>query len=145
MAKKKEACETCPIEETYEAMAVEDKLYLNWQTVAGSIRRRIGQGNSERRLLRVLRRCGAMDRGELLTAAATRTGDSEAALSSLLAQGLVRGEREISLTEAGEAAATEAAEQQITERRSYFSDLSSEEKEALLKMLEKLNNGWLGK
>lgn len=141
--KSRELCETCPIEDAYAAMPLEDRLYLNWQSVAHSVRQRVGGGGAERKLLRLLERCGAMERRELLAAAGAGSSGEEA-LERLAEKGLVTDRERPALTETGAEAAKRTAELQSRERRALFADLNREEKEQLLSLLEKLNIGELG-
>lgn len=113
--------------------------------------RRISEGKaSQRRILMLLLETETRTQRELTQLLGIQSGSASEVLGKLEAAGLItrtpsaadRRTTDLSLTEAGRAEAFQALAQRKERHEQMFSCLSTEEREALLVLLEKLNHSW---
>ena len=110
-----------------------------------------GKG-SQNRILHILAKEGAMTQRALTEHLGIQPGSASEVIGKLEKAGLIlrvtsdedRRTADISLTDAGKAQAEEHTAKQREKLREMFSALTEEEKESLLKILEKLNISWTG-
>lgn len=108
-----------------------------------------GRG-SQKRVLMVLSEKGTITQRELTEHLGIQPGSASEVIAKLEHAGLVvrtpsqadRRTADLSLTQAGQERAEEAKSQRVQRHIEMFSALSSEEKEQLLALLEKINADW---
>lgn len=136
--------------EPYDSRDRNNRLILNLWDI-GHTMRSISEGKgSQKRVLMTLRETGGMTQRELTGRLGIQPGSASEVIGKLEAGGfLVRSPSEadrrttnIALTDAGKAAAEEALAQRQERHQRMFSGLSEEEKDTLLRLLEKVNADW---
>lgn len=136
--------------EQYKHLGKNDKLIWNFRDI-GHTMRQISEGRgSQKRILILLRETSGMTQKELTARLGVQPGSASEVLNKLEHAGLIlRAPNEtdhrttdISLTPAGEVLAKEAATQRLKRHEQMFSVLSTEEKDTLITLLEKVNSHW---
>ena len=138
------------MKEGYDSLDQNNKLIWNLRDI-GHTMRHISEGKgSQKRILIILKEAKQITQRELTQRLQIQPGSVSEVVGKLEAAGfLVRSPSEtdrrttnISLTEAGRAAAEEAHTQRQERHQQMFSSLSEEEKDTLLHLLEKVNTDW---
>lgn len=134
----------------YETLDKNHKLVWNLRDI-GHTMRHISEGRgSQKRILMFLREFGDITQRELTERLGIQPGSASEVIGKLETAGFLvrtpsnadRRTMNIVLTEAGKAAAEEAALQREARHQQMFSSLSGEEQDILLGLLEKLNADW---
>ena len=134
----------------YETLDRDHKLVWNLRDI-GHTMRHISEGRgSQKRILMFLREFGDITQSELTQRLQIQPGSASEVIGKLETAGFLvrtpsntdRRTTNIVLTEAGIAAAEEAALQREERHQQMFSCLSGEEQDTLLSLLEKLNADW---
>ena len=136
--------------ERYEKAAVNEKLIMNLRDIQCTMRALYEGKGSRRRALIVLGRTGPIAQKDFTDRMELQPGSVSDLLRGLEEHGLIRRCESpddkrtalIELTEAGQAASEDAAQQRLERHRVMFSDLSETEKNQLNTLLEKLNRSW---
>ena len=138
------------MKERYDSLDRNHKLIWNLRDI-GHTMRHISEGKgSQKRVLMILLEIGDMTQRELTERLGIQPGSASEVIGKLETAGLLvrtpsktdRRTTNIVLTEAGKAAAEDAALQREDRHQQMFSCLSREEQDALLGLLEKLNADW---
>ena len=138
------------MKERYDSLDRNNKLIWNLRDI-GHTMRHISEGKgSQKRVLMILLEIGDMTQRELTERLGIQPGSASEVIGKLETAGLlVRTPSKtdlrttnIVLTEAGKAAAEDAALQREDRHQQMFSCLSGEEQDTLLGLLEKLNADW---
>lgn len=132
---------------------MEKKLIINLRDLGHMIRFLYEGKGSQKQILIILYEYGIMTQRELTERIGIQPGSASEVIGKLENAGLIRRERsqtdrrttDIQLTEAGLRQAKEAAMQRKTRHQEMFSCLSDQEKETLLRLLERLNADWAGR
>lgn len=134
----------------YESLDLDNKLIWNMRDIGHTIRH-ISEGRgSQKRILILLREEGCITQCELTERLQIRSGSASEVIGKLEVAGLIlrtpsgtdRRTANVTLTEAGKAAAEDAYAQRIERHNQMFVRLSEAEKRDLLHLLEKVNTGW---
>lgn len=134
----------------YEQLDTNNKLIWNFRDI-GHTMRRISEGKgSQKRILMLLLNSGGMTQSELTQQLGIQPGSASEVIGKLDAAGLItrtpsetdRRTADIRLSDLGRAAAEDALQQRNARHRKMFSCYSQEEKETLLRLLERLNRAW---
>ncbi len=139
--------------EHYEKLDTENKIIVNLRGIGHTIRFSAEGRGSQDRILLMLMKLGNMTQKELTDRMDIRPGSASEVLIKLENAGLIartengedRRAVDVALTDEGRVKAQEAAERREALRGELLSALSPEEKDTLLKLLEKLNADWRGK
>lgn len=134
----------------YETSDRNQKLIMNLRDLGHVIRFLFEGKGSQTRALILLQEAGNMTQRELTERMGIKPGSASELIKKLENAGHIKRQTsrtdhrtaDIVLTEAGRMQAEEAARQRRYRHREMFSCLSGEEKETLLKLLEKLNADW---
>ena len=138
------------MKDRYETLDKNHKLVWNLRDI-GHTMRHISEGRgSQKRILMFLREFGEITQRELTERLGIQPGSASEVIGKLETAGFLvrtpsntdRRTTNITLTEAGKAAAEEAALQREERHQQMFSCLSGEEQDTLLSLLEKLNADW---
>ena len=138
------------MKDRYETLDKNHKLVWNLRDI-GHTMRHISEGRgSQKRILMFLREFGEITQRELTERLGIQPGSASEVIGKLETAGFLvrtpsntdRRTMNIVLTEAGKAAAEEAALQREARHQQMFSCLSGEEQDTLLGLLEKLNTDW---
>ena len=138
------------MKERYDSLDRNNKLIWNLRDI-GHTMRHISEGKgSQKRVLMILLEIGDMTQRELTERLGIQPGSASEVIGKLETAGLLvrtpsktdRRTTNIVLTEAGKAAAEDAALQREDRHQQMFSCLSGEEQDTLLGLLEKLNADW---
>ena len=138
------------MKDRYELLDGKNKLIWNLRDI-GHTMRHISEGRgSQKRILMLLKEAEGITQSELTQCLRIQPGSASEVIGKLEAAGLLvrtpsetdRRTTDVSLTEAGKAAAEDAAAQREERHRQMFACLSEEEKDTLLHLLEKLNADW---
>ena len=138
------------MKDRYETLDKNHKLVWNLRDI-GHTMRHISEGRgSQKRILMFLREFGEITQRELTERLGIQPGSASEVIGKLETAGFLvrtpsntdRRTTNIVLTEAGIAAAEEAALQREERHQQMFSCLSGEEQDTLLSLLEKLNADW---
>lgn len=138
--------------ERYGQLDVNNRLIWNFRDI-GHTMRQISEGKgSQQRILIILRETGPVTQSALTQRLGIQPGSASEVLLKLEAAGLIartcseRDKRtaDVCLTEAGSVEAEKAAEKRRARHEQMFSVLTQEEKETLLKLLERINAHWDG-
>jgi len=135
------------VPQNYEALQVEEKLFLNMHTLVGLWKRGGGKGGMSR-ILTILSEQGAMSQQQLMGIVGIRAGSLSEVLGKLEASGWIRREAnetdhrsmDVALTDAGVEEVQRWRDAGGSQRDAVFAALSEDEKATLLATLEKLNN-----
>lgn len=136
--------------ERYDSLDRNNKLVWNLRDMSHTMRH-ISEGRgSQKRILMVLNEAPYITQRELTERLRIQPGSASEVIGKLEAAGfLVRSPSEtdrrttnITLTEAGRAAARDALAQRAERHQQMFAGLSDEEKDTLLRLLEKVNADW---
>lgn len=134
----------------YEYLDTNNKLIWNLRDI-GHTMRHISEGKgSQKRVLITLREAEGMTQRELTRRLDIQPGSVSEVIGKLEAAGLLirspsetdRRTADITLTETGKTAAENALSQRQGRHQQMFASLSEEEKDTLLRLLEKLNADW---
>lgn len=134
----------------YETLDTENKLIMNLRD-SGHIIRFLFEGKgSQKRILIILKEAGTITQRELTERIGIQPGSASEVIGKLEDAGLIlrtpsvsdRRTADIQLTDTGNLQAEEALQQRKARHQEMFSCFSAEEKEELLKLLEKLNLDW---
>lgn len=134
----------------YEQLDTNNKLIWNIRDI-GHTMRRISEGKgSQKRILMLLLNAGAMTQSELTQQLGIQPGSASEVIGKLDSAGLItrtpsetdRRTADIRLSDLGRAAAEDALQQRNARHTKMFSCYSQEEKETLLRLLERLNRAW---
>lgn len=134
----------------YEQLDTNNKLIWNFRDI-GHTMRRISEGKgSQKRILMLLLNSGGMTQSELTQQLGIQPGSASEVIGKLDAAGLItrtpsetdRRTADIRLSDLGRAAAEDALQQRNARHTKMFSCYSQEEKETLLRLLERLNRAW---
>lgn len=134
----------------YDNMDTNNKLIINLRNLGHMIRFLFEGKGSQKRVLIILRESGSMTQRELTERMGIQPGSASEVIGKLESAGLIerkpsqqdRRTTDITLTELGKIQANEAANQRERRHSDMFSCLSSEEKNILLSLTEKLNSDW---
>lgn len=134
----------------YPAENINRKLVINLRDISHTMRFLYEGRGSQKRVLIVLSEVGAITQRELTQQLGIQSGSASEVIAKLEQTGLVvrspsetdRRTTNISLTEEGVRQARTALEQRKLRHEEMFSVLTSEEKEQLLSLLEKVNGDW---
>ena len=138
------------MKERYDSLDRNNKLIWNLRDI-GHAMRHISEGKgSQKRVLMILLESGDMTQRELTERLGIQPGSASEVIGKLETAGFLvrtpsntdRRTTNIALTEAGRAAAEDAALQREERHQQMFSCLSGEEQDTLLGLLEKLNADW---
>lgn len=138
------------MQDRYHMLDINNKLIWNFRDI-GHTMRRISEGRgSQKRVLIVLRETGIITQRELTQRLGIQPGSASEVIGKLEEAGMLirtpsetdRRTADISLTEAGQAAAAQAAASREQRHEKMFSCLSGEEKQQLLELLERVNQFW---
>lgn len=138
------------MQQRYEALDTNNKLIWNLRDI-GRTMRRISEGRgSQKRVLIVLLETGSITQKALTQRLGIQPGSASEVIGKLEAAGMLRrapsgADRrtsDIALTDAGRAAAEEAATQRNSRHEDMFACLRNDEKDDLLELLERLNRSW---
>ena len=138
------------MKDRYETLDKNHKLVWNLRDI-GHTMRHISEGRgSQKRILMFLREFGEITQRELTERLGIQPGSASEVIRKLETAGFLvrtpshtdRRTTNIALTEAGKAAAEDAALQREERHQQMFSCLSGEEQDTLLSLLEKLNADW---
>lgn len=134
----------------YESLNRNHKLIWNFRDI-GHTMRRISEGKgSQKRVLIVLYETGEITQKDLTQWLGIQPGSASEVIAKLESAGLItrtpsgtdRRTADIRLTDAGKAQAKAAREQREQRHDRMFSCLSTEEKDTLLSLLERINSDW---
>ena len=136
--------------QSYELSDVENKIIRNFWGISHTLHRVSEGKGSQQRILLILRENRGMTQRELTEHLGIQPGSASEVIGKLEASGLIRrtpsrADRrttDVRLTAEGEAAAEEAYERRKQRHQRMFACLSEEEKQALLRLLEKTNAYW---
>ena len=139
--------------EHYEKLDTENKIIVNLRGLGRTIRFSIEGKGSQDRILLMLMKSGNMTQKELTERMEIRPGSASEVLSKLENAGLIaraengedRRSVDVAITDEGRIKAQEAARAREIRRTEMLSALSRDEKDALLKLLEKLSADWRDK
>lgn len=134
----------------YEAFDMNKKLIMNLRDLGHMIRFLYEGKGSQKQILIILLEAGNMTQRELTEKIGVQPGSASEVIGKLESAGLIlrtpnqtdRRTTDIQLTETGRIQAEEAARQREIRHQEMFSCLSTEEKETLLLLAEKLNEDW---
>ncbi len=138
-------------EEHYRASDINDKLIINLRDLSHVMRSMYEGKGSQKRILMILDELGGSTAQNILTRRLEiKPGSASEVIAKLEASGyVVRTQSEadrrgvnVELTELGKAAAREARETRKQRHERMFSCLTSDEKDELLSLFEKLNKDW---
>lgn len=129
---------------------INKKLILNLRDLGHMIRFLYEGKGSQKQILIILLKAGNMTQRELTERIGVQPGSASEVIGKLESAGLIlrtpnqtdRRTTDIQLTQTGRLQAEEAARQRKIRHQEMFSCLSSEEKETLLMLTEKLNKDW---
>ena len=134
----------------YESLDQNNKLIWNFRDI-GHTMRQISEGrSSQKRILILLRETSGMTQKELTARLGVQPGSASEVLIKLELAGLIlrtpskidRRTTDIRLTPEGEVLAKEAATRRAERHEQMFAMLSSEEKDTLIALLERINARW---
>ena len=136
--------------EFYREASTGAKLMINFRYVSRTMRSQFEQKAGQKRILFLLNEQGTLTQRELTEQLGVRPGSASEILSKLENAGLIartqnesdRRTVDVSLTEAGAAAAAESAETRGRHSEEMFACLTGEEQLALLSLLEKIHADW---
>lgn len=134
----------------YNMLDIDNKLILSLRDLGHMIRFLFEGKGSQKRILIILHETGGMTQRELTERLAIQPGSVSEVIGKLENAGLIlrtpsqtdRRTANIQLTPSGQIKAKEAVIQRKTRHQEMLSCLSAEEKETLLKLLEKLVTDW---
>lgn len=134
----------------YEKLDLNNKLIWNLRDTGRTMRRTSEGRGSQKRVLIVLLETGRITQKALTERLGIQPGSASEVIGKLEAAGMLyrvpseddRRTSDIVLTDAGRAAAEEAAAQRRARHEDMFACLCEEEKAALLGLLERLNGSW---
>lgn len=136
--------------EEYQSASMDDKLIINLRDVSHMMRGQYEGKASQKRILIILHESDALTQKELTERLGIQPGSASEILSKLENAGLItrttnetdRRTTDIQLTDTGTELALEAVEQRQKRHQEMFSCLSSEERQTLLSLLEKIHSDW---
>lgn len=138
-------------EQEYMEADENKKLILNFRSISHTMRKLYeGRGSQKRVLILIREAGGTITQRELTERLGIQPGSASELIGKLEKAGLIvrtvnetdRRTVDIVLSEAGSAAARQAAEDREKRHEEMFSCLSEEEKETLTALLEKINASW---
>ena len=129
---------------------MDSRLVSHFREIGHTLRAVSGGKGSQKRILIVIDYYGSITQSALTEHLGIQPGSASEVLGKMEAAGLItRAQSEsdkrttdVCLTQAGRAAAKEAAAQRAARNARMFSCLSGEEKAALLALLERVNAAW---
>ena len=134
----------------YESFDMNSKLIRNFWDISHTMRH-ISEGKgSQKRILMILKENRDITQRELTEYLGIQPGSASEVIGKLETAGVIlrtpsrtdRRTTDLHLTEAGEAAASEAYAKREQRHQEMFSCLSEEEKQTLLALLETINLSW---
>ncbi|MDD6142324.1 MAG: MarR family transcriptional regulator [bacterium] len=134
----------------YEKQDINNKLIWKFRDIGHTLRH-ISEGKgSQRRILIMLNELGPISQSELTQQLGIQPGSASEVIIKLESAGYItrtpsekdRRTTVVLLTEAGTAAAQQAAALRAERHEQMFDALNADEKETLLSLLEKLNADW---
>ena len=136
--------------EHYHNAGMNDKLIINLRDISHMMRKQYEGKASQKRILIILWESGIITQKELTERLGIQPGSASEILSKLENAGLItrtanntdRRTTDIHLTDTGAKLALEASEQRQKRHQEMFSCLSSEERQTLLFLLEKIHTDW---
>ena len=134
----------------YENADKNDRLIINFRDINHTMRALSEGRGSQKRILIILLEVGTLTQRELTEWLGIQPGSASEVLAKLEKSGLIlrtespsdRRTTDISLTEQGKKMAKEAADQRKIRQEQMFGNLTEDEKDTLLALLEKLNADW---
>lgn len=134
----------------YLSADINEKLIINLRDIGHMMRMQYEGKASQKRILIILRESGTLTQKELTERLGIQPGSASEILSKLESAGLIvriqnetdRRTTNIMLTDYGNELASAAVEQRQKRHEEMFSCLTSEEKETLLSLLEKVRTDW---
>lgn len=134
----------------YEKLDLNNKLIWNLRDTGRTMRRTSEGRGSQKRVLIVLLETGRITQKALTERLGIQPGSASEVIGKLEAAGMLcrapseddRRTSDILLTDAGRAAAEEAAAQRRARHEDMFACLDDREKATLLGLLERLNDSW---
>lgn len=134
----------------YNNLDMNNKLIWNLRDIGHTIRHVSEGKGSQKRIVITLNDIGSITQSELTHHLGIQSGSASEVLGKLEIAGLItrtpsetdRRTTDVTLTEAGKAAAEEANAQRQQRHEQMFSCLSDDEKAVLLSTLEKINTFW---
>lgn len=136
--------------EEYQSSSTDDKLIINLRDISHIMRGQYEGKASQKRILIILHQSDTLTQKELTERLGIQPGSASEILSKLENAGLItrtpneedRRTTDIQLTDTGMELALEAVEQRKKRHQEMFSCLSSEERQTLLSLLEKIHSDW---
>lgn len=136
--------------EEHQRTGMDDKLIMNLRNISHMMRGQYEGKASQKRILIILHESDALTQKELTERLGIQPGSASEILSKLENAGLItrtpneadRRTTDIQLTNTGMKLALEAVEQRQKRHQEMFSCLSSEERQTLLSLLEKIHTDW---
>jgi len=134
----------------YFAENMDGKLAISLRDISHTMRSLYEGKGSQKRILIVLSETGTITQRELTQRLGIQSGSASEVIAKLEHTGLVarslsetdRRTTDISLTEEGRRQAQAAIDERVRRHKEMFSALTSEEKQQLLSLLEKVNSDW---
>ena len=134
----------------YSTLDLDSKLIWNFREIGHTLLHSFEGKGSQQRILIMLAQTGPMTQSLLTTRLGIQPGSASEVLSKLERVGFIlrtpsksdQRTADVTLTEAGKAAAAQAEINRRQRQDKLFSVLSDEEKDLLLSMLERLNQEW---
>lgn len=136
--------------ERYQTLDMDNKLIWNFRDIGHFVRNLSEGKGSQKRILIILLEEGTITQRDLTERLGIQPGSVSETIGKLENAGLIvrtqsnddRRTTNILLTDEGRIQATEAATQRKKRHETMFSCLTAEEKETILKLLEKVNSDW---
>ena len=134
----------------YEKQDINNKLIWKFRDIGHTLRH-ISEGKgSQQRILIMLNELGPISQSELIQQLGIQPGSASEVITKLETAGYImrtpsekdRRTTVVQLTEAGTAAAQQAAALRAERHEQMFDSLNEDEKETLLSLIEKLNADW---
>ena len=138
------------LEERYKTLDMDNKLIWNFRDIGHFVRNLSEGKGSQKRILIILLEEGTITQRDLTERLGIQPGSASETIGKLENAGLIvrtqsnddRRTTNIVLTDEGRIQAAEAAIQRKKRHETMFSCLTAEEKETMLKLLEKVNSDW---
>lgn len=138
------------MDEKYNTLSIDNKLIRNLRDVSHTIRFLYEGKGSQKNILILLNETNGMTQSKLTKRLGILPGSASEVIKKLESAGLIERapnssdhrKVDIQLTQSGKVLAQEAALQREKRHQEMFSCLSTEEKNSLLALVEKLNVDW---
>ncbi|MGN0612984.1 MAG: MarR family winged helix-turn-helix transcriptional regulator [Porcipelethomonas sp.] len=137
-------------QQDYSMMDPNDRLIINFRDLSHTIRSLYEGKGSQKQVLIVLGRTGAITQSELTDRLGIQPGSASEVIAKLERAGLIlrrpsetdRRTSDIELTDSGKELSEQFTQQRIRRHEEMFSCLEDNEKLQLLALLEKINADW---